>query len=238
MGINALSSHLCQPWRDITSSWGATITSDGTDDVTNRPILNFVAVNWSGACFISSVDTSGETKDADFLSKKVTTVIRKFGSEDVRAVVMDGAAANVSSSTLIKETNPGVLVKCAAHGVDLLLKDMCGGGEKKKIARLGYFRRLNKLLATVKALIRVIRNSGALLAKLRTGGKNLIVPVETRFASLFYTLERISVLEQILGEVVASSEWRTVVRAAKPGKVKVMKHIKVIICIHRTMNCV
>jgi hypothetical protein len=159
MCINDPTSHPCQPWRDITSSWGATITSDGTDDVTRRPILNFVAVNWSGACFISSIDTSGETKDANFLSNKVTAVIRKVGSEVVRAVVMDGAAANVSSSRMMRVTYPGVMVmKCAAHGVDLLLKDMCGGGEKKKIARLGYFRRLNKLLATVKALIRVTRH--------------------------------------------------------------------------------
>ncbi len=46
----------------------ATITSDGWSDTRNRPLLNLLMVTPKGEKFLESVDTSGDTKDADFIA--------------------------------------------------------------------------------------------------------------------------------------------------------------------------
>ncbi len=46
----------------------ATITSDGWSNTRNRPLLNLLMVTPKGEKFLESVDTSGDTKDADFIA--------------------------------------------------------------------------------------------------------------------------------------------------------------------------
>jgi len=46
----------------------ATITSDGWSDTRNRPLLNLLMVTPKGEKFLESVDTSGDTKDANFIA--------------------------------------------------------------------------------------------------------------------------------------------------------------------------
>lgn len=73
-----------------------------------------------------------------------------------------------------------------------------------------------------------MRNSGSLLAKLRSeGGLNLVVPVDTRFASLFMMMERLADIKFKLAELVGSEQWHTVLVKGKRKKQKIMHHIKV-----------
>ena len=46
---------------------GAALTSDGWTSVSNKPLLNFLTVTPFGAEFIKAIDTSGQTKDAEYL---------------------------------------------------------------------------------------------------------------------------------------------------------------------------
>jgi hypothetical protein len=140
-----------QPWHKATETLGTTISCDGSDDVTKKSIMAFVATNHSGPYFIKSMDTSGKKKGAKYLAKITKRVMKKVGVEHVRCVVMDGASANTAAGKLIRKRYPHVhVLKCVAHGVDRMMKDLAGGGEKKKIARLGHFKRLRKLVASGK----------------------------------------------------------------------------------------
>jgi hypothetical protein len=61
----------------------ATITNDGWSDTRNRPLLNLLMVTPKGEKFLESVDTSGDTKDADFIAQVVGKVIEDVGAEIV-----------------------------------------------------------------------------------------------------------------------------------------------------------
>jgi hypothetical protein len=52
----------------LARSSKATITSDGWSDTRNRPLFNLLMVTPKGKKFFESVDTSGDTKDADFIA--------------------------------------------------------------------------------------------------------------------------------------------------------------------------
>ncbi len=59
----------------------ATITSDGWSDTRNRPLLNLLMVTPKGEKFLESVDTSGDTKDADFIAQVVGKAIKDVGQK-------------------------------------------------------------------------------------------------------------------------------------------------------------
>jgi len=50
---------------------GATLISDGWTNVQNRPIINYLSLTPDGAMFIDGSDTSGETKDAQFIAAEI-----------------------------------------------------------------------------------------------------------------------------------------------------------------------
>jgi hypothetical protein len=61
----------------------ATITNDGWSDTRNRPLLNLLMVTPKGKKFLESVNTSGDTKDADFIAQVVGKAIEDVGAEIV-----------------------------------------------------------------------------------------------------------------------------------------------------------
>jgi hypothetical protein len=85
----------------IIEHTGVTLMSDGWTNVQNRPILNVIASCPLGSYFIEALDTSGETKDAEFIADFMKGHIIRFGPEKVVALCMDGACK--SSFPLIEE---------------------------------------------------------------------------------------------------------------------------------------
>ncbi len=66
-----------------TRSSKATITSDGWSDTRNRPLLNLLMVTPKGEKFLENVDTSGDTKDANFIAQVIGKAIEDVGAEIV-----------------------------------------------------------------------------------------------------------------------------------------------------------
>ena len=62
---------------------GIVITSDGWSSVQIRPIVNAVASLPAGGYFLEAIDTSGETKDAKFISDFVVKHINSLGKDMV-----------------------------------------------------------------------------------------------------------------------------------------------------------
>lgn len=92
--------------RGIVEHTGVMLMSDGWTNVQSRPILNVIAACPVGSYFIEALDTSGQTKDAEFISNFMKGHITRFGPEKVVAVCMDGACK--SSFPLIEEDFPQV----------------------------------------------------------------------------------------------------------------------------------
>jgi hypothetical protein len=77
-----------EPWDDLISTTGCTLCSDGWSDAVNRPYLNMPAVNPKGSKFITAVNTSGETKSADYNASRILESIEAVGTEHVLQVTL------------------------------------------------------------------------------------------------------------------------------------------------------
>jgi hypothetical protein len=72
-----------QPWHDRACSTGCTVCSDGWSDANNRPLLNVLAVNPKGPCFLTAVNTQGHQKTAEYIAAQLFDAIEELGPENV-----------------------------------------------------------------------------------------------------------------------------------------------------------
>jgi hypothetical protein len=93
----------------------ATITSDGWSDTRNRPLLNLLMVTPKGEKFLESVDTSGDTKDADFIAQVVGKAIDDMGAEIVVQVCMDSAVVCKAASRKLEARFPHITFTPCTH---------------------------------------------------------------------------------------------------------------------------
>lgn len=115
---------------------GVTVLSDGWTSCANRPILNALLASPLGCYFVKADDTSGDTKDAQYVADYIIDVINDTGPELVTAVCMDGACK--SSFSLIEHEHPHVFCYiCPTHSLDNFMKNVCSG-EKETINVRGY----------------------------------------------------------------------------------------------------
>jgi hypothetical protein len=129
----------------VVKRTGAMIISDGWSSVANRPIVNALAATPLGVFFIKAVDTSGETKDANFIANFVNTEIIAFGRDNVTAVCMDGACKQAFA--FIEAQNPRIFCFiCPTHSVDNFLKNINGDNDEVRI-QVSYRARLLSVLA-------------------------------------------------------------------------------------------
>lgn len=94
----------CDPWmqhgRQVT---GFVLVCNGWTDAQNRPILNFFLVSPKGAKFLYAVDTSGQSKTAEYVAAQLIDTINDIGPQHVSAVIMDDASSNVSATGIVQE---------------------------------------------------------------------------------------------------------------------------------------
>jgi hypothetical protein len=72
-----------KPWHDRTLHTGCTVCSDGWSDANNRPLLNILAVNPKGPCFLTAVNTQGHMKTAEYIAAQLFDAIEELGPENV-----------------------------------------------------------------------------------------------------------------------------------------------------------
>jgi hypothetical protein len=103
----------------------ATITSDGWSDTWNRPLLNLLMVTPKDEKFLENVDTSGDTKDANFIAQVVGKAIEDVGAKIVVQVCMDSAAVCKAAGCKLEARFPHItFTPCTPHCLDVLLDDM------------------------------------------------------------------------------------------------------------------
>ncbi|KAF8065964.1 RNF32 [Scenedesmus sp. PABB004] len=216
-----------QAWQQRCPQSGVTICSDGWSDRQGNPLLNVLAVNPKGAKFITAVDTTGKTKNAEYVAGVLMNVIEMVGPEHVVQVCTDCAAVCKAAGVLIMARWPHITWSpCVAHVCDLALEDLFSKVDSFKAAH-----------EENKAFITFVRNHHSTLAAWkqfnhsdatgatdaerselqRTNKLQLIKPGETRFASAHLMLERVAKLKSKIRQYVVSEHWAVAISNFKPG---------------------
>jgi hypothetical protein len=182
------------------SDTGAALCIDGWDDAQSNPLINVCLCTAKGSKFVTAVDTSGKTKDADLLFEIMDDAIELCGGADnIVLVITDGASNCKRAGELIEEKYPHVFwLHCAAHVCDLALEEI--------------FREVplfNNTHSAAKDAFIFIRNHHSSLAAYKSieGAKALLKPPDTRFAASCIMLERAREVTPALKQLVVSDQW-------------------------------
>ncbi|XP_043717414.1 uncharacterized protein LOC122665323 [Telopea speciosissima] len=127
-------------------------------------------------------------------------IIEEIGPEKVVQLISDNASNYGVAISLITEKYPHIhRIRCAVHGVQLLLKDID--------SQIPWVK---EVFEKSKLIISFMYKHETVLALMREsiGNKELRKPCKTRFASNFFMLKSILEVEGFLRVMVASAEWR------------------------------
>lgn len=184
---------------------GGTLVTDGWTNVQNRPIINYLAVTPDGAMFIDGTDTSGETKDAQFIADDIKRNIKLLGEPNIVQVVTDSAGNCSAAREILTECYPGIIFSpCTAHCLDLLLED---------VGKLAWAA---PIISDGHRIVKFVTNHQASLAHFRKKSTlELLKPGATRFASYFIMLQRLLEAKDALQETVIDREYKQWVNSVK-----------------------
>lgn len=126
---NDLDLSIRQRIDGIIKHTGVTLISDGWSSVANKPIINALVSSPVGSYFIEALDTSGETKDAQYIADFINGHIDMFGAEQVTAVCMDGACKASFPIIEAKHTHVSCFF-CPTHSLDNFMKNVCSDKDK------------------------------------------------------------------------------------------------------------
>lgn len=81
-----------KPVRDVWTTNGCTITSDGWSNPNNMPLLSVLSVSIHGAYFLKSIDTSRFEKIGEYIAKYLIDAINEVGANNVVQVITDNGS--------------------------------------------------------------------------------------------------------------------------------------------------
>lgn len=179
--------------------YGQSLVSDGWTDANRRPLINVLLVSPAGELFMEAIDTSGNTKNMQYIAQQVSEYVDKH----VDLVVMDGACSGAID--LLKEEFPWLSgVVCTTHSLDLLMED------------LGTMAFAAEPLHKAKQLVKFINNhqkTRALFAEL--SDVVLLSPATTRFGYNFIMVERLLRCEESVRKLIGSRAFENWYKAQK-----------------------
>jgi hypothetical protein len=104
--------------------YGATICTDGWDNVTLRPLMNVMLSCPAGDIFLGSIDTTGNKKTKAFVATELKKFIEDVGPRFVTQICTDNATNMLGAMDDIVTTYPHISKQgYATHALDLMLED-------------------------------------------------------------------------------------------------------------------
>ncbi|XP_031374203.1 uncharacterized protein LOC116188886 [Punica granatum] len=197
-------------YRSIWKETGCTIMADGWTDQCRRTLINFLVYCPKGTVFLKSVDASDASKTGEMLYKLFREVVLFVGQENVVHFVTDNAANYVAAGRLLEQEFRTIFWSpCAAHCINLILSD------------IGKLDEVSDIVTHASKITKYIYNHCFALNLMRkfTGGREILRPAPTRFATNFIALQSILAQQNALRAMVTSSEW-TSSSHAKESKAK------------------
>ncbi|XP_071917038.1 uncharacterized protein [Coffea arabica] len=198
-------------FRNTWAETGCTIMGDGWKDSRQRPLINFLVYCPKGISFIKSIDASDIVTNAENLCNLFVEIVEMVGSKNVVHLVTDNASNYKAAGTLLNERYPTICwSSCAAHCINLILKD---------IGEMGTVKSLVSLASTVTVFV---YNHKYVLNWLRKtdGWKEIIRPGETRFATTFIALKSLHDHKDSLQALVTSGDYKKFLKMNKGKEVK------------------
>ncbi|XP_042483874.1 uncharacterized protein LOC122064222 [Macadamia integrifolia] len=183
-------------WKQI----GCIFMSDSWTDLKKRSFLNVIAYSPGGALFLKSEECSHARLTASYIFDILDREIQSIGPYLVVQLISDNAS-NYSSALdmLIEKYRWLFKTRCAAHGINLMLKDIY-----EKVFWV------QEIFYEAKRIIDYLYKSIIVLWLMRSfTNKDLKYPCKTRFASNFLMLQSIVEVEEKLRLLVASVKWRS-----------------------------
>ncbi|XP_026440234.1 uncharacterized protein LOC113339047 isoform X2 [Papaver somniferum] len=177
---------------------GCTIMVDGWKDTSNRSLINFLVDCPKGTVFLKSVDASDMVKMGENLFNLLKEMVEIVGEQHVVQMVTYNASNYALAGRLLEEEFPNTYwTPCAAHSVNLILKDFGELGDIKNV--------VNKAVKVTK----YIYNHSMVLALLRKrpGWTEITRPATTCFATNFIALQSIIYHKHYLQGLVTCPEF-------------------------------
>ncbi|XP_057964619.1 uncharacterized protein LOC131155470 [Malania oleifera] len=183
------------------TKYGCSIMSDGWRDlVANKDIINFLVNSPRGSVFIKSIDAFNIVENADRMYRLLDEMVEEIGESNVIQVVTDNVSNYVATGRLLEAKRPHLYwTPCAAHCIDLILEDI--GKMPSIYATLKRAIFLNGYIYNRVGVVNLMRQF--------TGGKELLRPAVTRFATAFITLRSIHLQKNNLRKMFTFEDWNT-----------------------------
>ncbi|GBG85978.1 hypothetical protein CBR_g40791 [Chara braunii] len=161
---------------------GCMLQLDRWIDRRGRPPLNVMVSFPTGVVFWKSHCMSGKDKGAEAYFNIPSEAIKEVGEKVVVGVIMDNATVCARAGRLVEDTFPTIFhVPCAAHCLDLMLHDIGRTDWVKEVVGKG-----NDLVKFFMNHQRVCD-----IFYVHSGGRQLLRPAATRFATNFHMLDRL-----------------------------------------------
>nr|XP_027090180.1 uncharacterized protein LOC113711200 [Coffea arabica] len=110
---------------DKFSTFGCTLMCDGWSTRTKHPIINFMVYCDRHMIYHSSVDCTNVKKIAQYIFKLMDEVVEAVGEKNVVQVVTDSESSMKAAGQLLMKKRQNLFWSpCAAHCIDLMLKDI------------------------------------------------------------------------------------------------------------------
>ena len=135
---------------------------------------------------------------ADFIHREIRKVVEKISPELVVQIVIDnGSNYKKACEKLIEEYKHIFWQPCAAHTINLMLKD------------IGKFRKVANVVASAKLICRFLYNHNRLHDEMKKKiGGELIRPNATRFGTVFMFLQSFLDKKEYLRAWMVSQDWK------------------------------
>ncbi|KAL4556044.1 hypothetical protein LXL04_038682 [Taraxacum kok-saghyz] len=199
------------PVKDTWLTQGVSIVSDGWSNVKSEPLINVIAQNSRGATFMYAEAFSGIEKTGVAIAKFLREAIEDIGPSSVLQVVTDNAANCKAAGREIEKVYKHIFWSpCCVHSLNLIFKDMA-----KK------FEWLSETYKRGKGIVKFFLNHTHALAFFRDTKLQLLNVAQTRFASHYILLKRLTECREALATTIVLNSWREWVN-------KVDEHTRVI----------
>ncbi|KAL4573628.1 hypothetical protein LXL04_020441 [Taraxacum kok-saghyz] len=186
------------PVKDTWLTQGVSIVSDGWSNVKSEPLINVIAQNSYGATFMYAEAFSGIEKTGVVIAKFIREAIEEIGPSSVLQVVTDNAAnCKVAGRESEKVYKHIFWSSCCVHSLNLIFKDMA-----KK------FEWLSETYKRGKGIVKFFLNHTHALAFFRDNSKlQLLKVAQTRFASHYILLKRLTECRKALATTIVLNSW-------------------------------
>jgi hypothetical protein len=114
---------------------GATscLTSDAWTNIKNDSVMNYMAVSPDCSLFLESVSTGQQGHNHQFIAEDISRVIHHYSLTSFAGAVTDNTSTNKKAWMLLKKEFPSCYFQgCCAHGLHLLVKDVCSHQNKEE----------------------------------------------------------------------------------------------------------